>query len=76
MEKEGLNQTQLAEKSGVSKGYLSQVLKGEFNYTLKKLIELSLAINKVPQIEYKSVQQGINDDNGTRSGRTKHVRSD
>jgi hypothetical protein len=48
----------------VIKGYISQILKGEFNYTLKKLIELSLAINKVPQIEYKSVEQVINDDKG------------
>ena len=64
METEGLNQTQLAAKLQVSKGYVSQILKGEFNYTLKKLIELSLAINKVPQIEYKSIEQVINDDKG------------
>lgn len=55
MEKEGLNQTQLAERLGVSKGYISQILKGEFNYTLKKLIELSLAIGKVPNIQYQDI---------------------
>jgi transcriptional regulator with XRE-family HTH domain len=65
MEKEGLNQTQLAARLQVSKGYISQILKGEFNYTLKKLIELSLAINKVPHIEYKSIEQVIHDDQGT-----------
>lgn len=52
MEREGLNQSQLAAKLEVSKGYISQILKGEFNYTLKKLIELSLAVGKVPQIQY------------------------
>jgi transcriptional regulator with XRE-family HTH domain len=62
MEKEGLNQTQLAERLGVSKGYISQILKGEFNYTLKKLIELSLAIGKVPKIEYQDISAAVEDD--------------
>lgn len=66
MEKEGLNQTQLAEQLGVSKGYVSQVIKGEFNYTLKKLIDLSLAIGKVPQIEYKSITEVLVEDMRTR----------
>lgn len=63
MEKEGINQTQLAEKLGVSKGYISQIMKGEFNYTLKKLIELSMAVGKVPQIGYKSTSDVIVEDN-------------
>jgi transcriptional regulator with XRE-family HTH domain len=57
MENEGLNQTQLAERLGVSKGYISQVLRGDFNYTLKKLIELSLAMGKVPRIKYQAVDR-------------------
>ena len=48
-----LTQTQLAKQLGVSKGYISQIMKGEFNYTLKKLIEISLAIGKAPIIEFK-----------------------
>jgi len=62
MEKEGLNQTQLAERLGVSKGYISQILKGEFNYTLKKLIEISMAIGKVPKIEYQSIADVVKED--------------
>lgn len=62
MKKEDLNQSQLANKLGVSKGYVSQVLKGEFNYTLKKLIDLSLAVGKVPKIEYKSLGELIDED--------------
>ena len=62
MEKEGINQTHLAEKLGVSKGYISQIMKGEFNYTIKKLIELSLAVGKVPKIEYKSISEVITED--------------
>ncbi len=64
-EKKGITQTQLAEQLGVSKGYISQILKGEFNYTLKKLIELSLAVGKVPQIEYKTIAEVLNEDRHT-----------
>ena len=48
-----MTQTQLAMQLGVTKGYISQVMKGEFNYTLKKLIELSLAIGKAPVVTFK-----------------------
>ncbi len=64
-EQKGINQTELAKELGVSKGYVSQVLKGEFNYTLKKLIELSLAVGKVPQIEYKPIADILNEDRRT-----------
>jgi len=59
MEKEGINQSQLAERLGCTKGYVSQILRGEFNYTLKKLIELALAIGMVPKITYKSLDSVI-----------------
>lgn len=55
MEKAGINQTQLAERLGVTKGYVSQVLNGHFNHSLEKLIELSLAIGVVPDITFKSI---------------------
>ncbi|MFM8912254.1 MAG: helix-turn-helix transcriptional regulator [Flammeovirgaceae bacterium] len=65
-EKKGINQTELAKELGVTKGYVSQILKGEFNYTLKKLIEISLAFGKIPQIEYKTVVDIISEDERTR----------
>lgn len=52
-----LTQTQFGIQLGVSKGYVSQVIKGEFNYTLKKLIELSLAIGKAPVIVFKPLPE-------------------
>ena len=51
-----LTQSQLAIQLGVSKGYISQVMKGEFNYTLKKLIELSLAVGKAPVLVLKPLE--------------------
>jgi transcriptional regulator with XRE-family HTH domain len=54
-----LTQTQFAEQLGVSKGYVSQIMKGEFNYTLKKLIELSLAVGKTPVLEFKPLAETI-----------------
>jgi transcriptional regulator with XRE-family HTH domain len=54
-----LTQNQFAEQLGVSKGYVSQIMKGEFNYTLKKLIELSLAVGKAPVIIFKPLTKII-----------------
>src|SRR5690606_38474604 len=39
----------------VSKSYLSQVLNGNFDHKLSKLIELSLAIDKIPMIKFEDV---------------------
>ena len=54
-----MTQTQLAMQLGVTKGYISQVMKGEFNYTLKKLIELSLAIGKAPVVTFKPLGETV-----------------
>lgn len=54
-----INQTQFAQELGVTRGYVSQIMKGEFNYTLKKFIELSLAVGKAPVIEFKPIQEFI-----------------
>lgn len=50
MEKHGLNKKQMAERLGVSPAYVSQILNGQFNFTVMRLVELSLAIDKVPVI--------------------------
>jgi transcriptional regulator with XRE-family HTH domain len=52
-----LTQNQFAVQLGVSKGYVSQIMKGEFNYTLKKLIELSLAVGKAPLIIFNPLTE-------------------
>lgn len=53
----GITRTQFANELGVSKGYVSQILNGEFDFKLSKLIELSLAIGKIPEITFKSIEE-------------------
>lgn len=62
IEKEGINQSQLADKLGVTKGYISQIMNGNFNATLKKLIELSLAVDKAPHIDFRNLAEFIQED--------------
>ena len=61
MESNKLNQKELAKKLNFSEGYISQVLNGNFNFSLKKLIELSIAIGKVPTIDFVDIKKKIQD---------------
>jgi transcriptional regulator with XRE-family HTH domain len=62
MAKNNLNRTQLAEKLNVTKGYVTQVLKGDFNHKISKLVGLSIACNKVPIIHFVDLKKYILDD--------------
>jgi transcriptional regulator with XRE-family HTH domain len=62
IQKENITQTKLAEQLGVSKGYISQIVNGNFNFSLKKMIELSLALNHVPDFKFKDLGQYIEED--------------
>ncbi len=55
MSKHGMNRTQLAGHLGVSKGYVSQLLNGDYDHKLSKLVELALAFGYIPSIEFKPV---------------------
>lgn len=62
MKETGRNKTQLAEYLGVSKGYVSQLLNGDYDHRLSKFFELSLAFGVIPQIDFVSVEKYINED--------------
>lgn len=47
-----ISKGEFAEKLGVSKAYVSQILNGNFNFTLKKIIEIGLMTGKVPALEF------------------------
>jgi predicted XRE-type DNA-binding protein len=57
MEERELNQTELAKELGFSKSYVSQVLKGNFNHSTKKLVRLLLAIDRVPQFDFMKANE-------------------
>ncbi|MGL4598058.1 MAG: helix-turn-helix domain-containing protein [Bacteroidia bacterium] len=50
-------QNDLAKDLGVGKSYVSQIINGSFDHKLSKFIELSLAVGLVPQINFKTVDQ-------------------
>lgn len=52
-----LTKTQLAEKLGVTKGYISQILNGDFDHKISKLVDLALAFGKVPVVKYENIEQ-------------------
>jgi len=57
MKKHHLNRSQLAAKLGVTKGYVSQILNGDFNHRLSTLVELSLAMGKAPVIQFSDLDK-------------------
>lgn len=62
MKENGLSRTGLANKLGVTKGYITQVLNGDFDHKLSKLVELALAVNKVPVLHFVDLNRYISDD--------------
>lgn len=57
MEREGLNRTQLAERLGFHKSYITQMLNGDLNFSMKKLTELALKVGLVPELRLKSIEE-------------------
>ncbi|MCU0434083.1 MAG: helix-turn-helix domain-containing protein [Bacteroidia bacterium] len=55
-------QNDLAAQLGVSKSYVSQILHGNFDHKLSKLVELSLAVGLVPQLQFKPLDEVIGND--------------
>ncbi len=61
--KNNMTKAQIAEKLGVSKGYVTQILNGDFDHKISKLVDLSLAFGKVPLFFLEDIDQYIEDDN-------------
>ena len=53
MEEHKMNRTMLAQYLGVSKGFVSQLLSGNYNYSLSKLIEISVKLGYRPDFTFK-----------------------
>lgn len=57
MERNHLNRTQLAKILGVSKGYVTQLLNGDFDHRISTLIQIALKTGYAPTIEYKPLSR-------------------
>ena len=62
MKETGKNRTQLAEHLGVSKGYVTQLLSGDYDHRLSKMTELALACGYVPKLNFVPIQKYIEQD--------------
>ena len=59
MSENNMNRMQLAEHLNVSKGYVSQLLNGDYDHRLSKLVELSLAFGYIPKIDFVKAEEYI-----------------
>lgn len=57
LKESGLTQTEFAKRLGVSKGYVSQILNCRCDNRLSSLVKLALACGKLPDIEFRPVEQ-------------------
>ncbi|TVQ90223.1 MAG: helix-turn-helix domain-containing protein [Bacteroidetes bacterium] len=79
-----MTKSDFAQKLGVSKGYISQVLNGDFDHKLSKFIELSLMIDKVPLLKLEDIEkillldkeEKLNEKGSSATGITKSYNSD
>ncbi|WEK34891.1 MAG: hypothetical protein P0Y53_20580 [Candidatus Pseudobacter hemicellulosilyticus] len=62
MQKNSLNRTSLAEQLQVTKGYITQVLKGDFDHKISKLVDLSLFAGKAPVLHFVDLNTFIQND--------------
>lgn len=59
LDKNDLNQSQFARKLGVSRGYVSQILNGDFDHRISKLVKLAMAVGKVPMISLENLPEVV-----------------
>ena len=84
LKENNMTKSEFAQKMGVSKGYISQVLNGDFDHKLSKFIELSLMIDKVPLLKLEDIdkvllldnEKYLNEQGSSATGITKNYNSD
>jgi len=62
LENNNINRSELAKKLGVTKGYISQVLNGNSDHRISKMVELSLAIGLIPDIRFRNLEEYLKSD--------------
>ncbi|TVQ51477.1 MAG: XRE family transcriptional regulator [Saprospirales bacterium] len=62
LDKNKLSRKELADKMGVSRGYISQVLNGDSDHRLSKIVTFSLQAGKAPCIYFRDLDKVLEDD--------------
>jgi transcriptional regulator with XRE-family HTH domain len=62
MDKKNLNREKLAKELNVTKGYVSQLLNVTYDHKISKLVELALACDAMPLVNFVDLKQFIKDD--------------
>lgn len=62
LENNNMNRSELAKRLGVTKGYISQVLNGDSDHRISKMVELSLAIGLIPDIRFRNLEEYLKTD--------------
>lgn len=62
MQTHHLNKTGLARHLGVSKGYVSQLMSGDYDHRLSKFVELSLSFGYIPKIEFIPIADKVKEE--------------
>ncbi len=65
MKEKGINRKQLADQLGVSRSYVTQVLNGDFDHRLSKLVSLALEFGYVPKIDFIKIENYIQKEKNT-----------
>lgn len=70
MKEHDMNKTKLAEYLGCSKGYVTQLLSGDYDHKMSKFMALCLAIGKIPEFQFVSIDKYIEEDSASYSTST------
>ena len=57
LERNNMSRKDFAEKLGVTKGYVSQIMNGDFDHRLSKLVEIADAIDVELEISFKDKEE-------------------
>ena len=62
MKDNNLSRKDLAEKLQVTKGYVSQILKGDIDFRISTIVKLCLAIGEVPKLNLEKIRDYVRTD--------------
>ena len=63
LKRSGMSRGEFAKKLGVPQTYVTQIMSGDFDDKLSKLVEFALACDLVPEIKFKSMPDAQNVEN-------------